>query len=101
MLADRALADARQAESEIGRGPIGRPLDGVSIAVNDRCWTQGVPTTTGMDIYQGFGPDRAGTGMLRLRDTGAVILGTLQLSEGSAELSGWHTPRDLPIAYRV
>ncbi len=83
LMADQALADARQAEVEIGKGNIRGPLHGVPIAVKDLCWTKGVPTAAGMTIYKDFKPDRDGTVVRKLRDAGAVILGKLQLTEGA------------------
>jgi len=83
MMADQALADARQAETEIGKGTIRGPLHGVPIAVKDLCWTKGVPTAAGMTIYKDFKPDRDGTVVRKLREAGAVILGKLQLTEGA------------------
>src|SRR5258706_7325363 len=83
MMADQALSDARQAETEIGKGNIRGPLHGVPIAVKDLCWTKGVPTAAGMTIYKDFKPDRDGTVVRKLREAGAVILGKLQLTEGA------------------
>lgn len=83
MMAEQALADARQAETEIGKGNIRGPLHGVPIAVKDLCWTKGVPTAAGMTIHKDFKPDRDGTVVRKLREAGAVILGKLQLTEGA------------------
>jgi len=83
MMADQALSDARQAETEIGKGNIRGPLHGVPIAVKDLCWTKDVPTAAGMTIYKDFKPDRDGTVVRKLREAGAVILGKLQLTEGA------------------
>jgi amidase len=83
VMAEQALADARQAEAEIGAGKVRGPLHGVPIAVKDLCWTKGVPTAAGMTIYSSFKPDRDGTVVRNLREAGAVILGKLQLTEGA------------------
>ena len=83
MMADQALADARLADTEIGKGNIRGPLHGVPIAVKDLCWTKGVSTAAGMTIYKDFKPDRDGTVVRKLRVAGAVILGKLQLTEGA------------------
>jgi len=83
LMADQALADAKQAESEIGKGHIRGPLHGVPIAVKDLCWTKGVPTAAGMTIYKDFKPTEDGTVVRKLREAGAVILGKLQLTEGA------------------
>jgi amidase len=83
LMADQALADARLAETEIGKGNVRGPLHGVPIAVKDLCWTKGVPTAAGMTIYKDFKPDRDATVVRKLREAGAVILGKLQLTEGA------------------
>ena len=83
LMADQALADARQAETEIGKGNIRGPLHGVPIAVKDLCWTKGVPTAAGMTLYKDFSPNEDATVVRKLREAGAVILGKLQLTEGA------------------
>lgn len=83
LMADSALADARAADDEIGKGKVRGLLHGVPIAVKDLCWTKGVPTAAGMTIYRDFRPDQDGTVVRKLRDAGSVILGKLQLTEGA------------------
>lgn len=83
VLAEQALADARQAEAEIARGAARGPLHGVPIAVKDLCWTKGIPTAAGMTIHRDFRPGEDATVVRRLREAGAVILGKLQLTEGA------------------
>ena len=48
LLADRAMAKARQAEEELDRGLWRGPLHGVPIAVKDLCYTDYAPTAAGM-----------------------------------------------------
>lgn len=83
LMADQALADARRAEVEIGKGEICGPLHGVPIGVKDLCWTKDVPTTAGTTIYKDFRPTEDGTVVRKLREAGAVILGKLKLTEGA------------------
>ena len=83
VLADLALADARQAEAEINQDHSRGPLHDVPIAVKDLCWTKGVTTAGGMAIYKDFTPDRDSSVVKKLRDTGAIIIGKLQLTEGA------------------
>ena len=83
MMAAQALADARLADAEIGKGSIRGPLHGVPIAVKDLCWTKGVPTAAGMTIHKNFKPGEDGTVVRKLREAGSVILGKLQLTEGA------------------
>ena len=83
VLAESALAEARKAEAEIGRGEIRGPLHGVPVAVKDLCWTAGSPTAAGMALYKDFVPPEDGTAVRKLREAGAVILGKLALTESA------------------
>ncbi len=83
VMADAALAQARQAEAEIGRGEIRGPLHGVPVAVKDLCWTAGVLTAAGMTIHRDNIPAEDATVVRRLTAAGAVILGKLQMTEGA------------------
>lgn len=83
VMAASALAQARAAEAEIGRGEIHGPLHGVPIAVKDLCWTRGVPTAAGMTIHRDNLPAEDATVVRRLADAGAVLLGKLQMTEGA------------------
>src|SRR5258708_33328968 len=82
-MADSAMAQAKQAETEIGRGEIKGPLHGVPVAVKGLCWTSNTPTGAGMTMYKEFVPTEDATVVKRLSDAGAVILGKLQLTEGA------------------
>jgi amidase len=83
LTADLALAQAKQADAEIGRGTIRSPLHGVPIAVKDLCHTKGIPTAAGMAIHKDYRPERDATVVTRLREAGAVLLGKLQMTEGA------------------
>ena len=79
--ADRARAQARQAEAEIAAGHYRGPLHGVPVAVKDQFCTQGVLTTGGSSILGEYVPDYDATVMSRLKEAGAVLLGKLNMSE--------------------
>jgi len=81
--ADRAVADARRAEAEIGAGQWRGPLHGVPIALKDIIDTAGIPTEAGTKVLSGRTPDRDATVAARLAETGAVLLGKLALTEGA------------------
>jgi len=83
VMADSAMARAKRAEAEIGRGELKGPLHGVPIAVKDLCWTTNAPTAAGMTIHKAYMPSEDATVVRRLSDAGAVILGKLQLTEGA------------------
>ena len=83
VMAEQALADARQADQEIAAGRTRGPLHGVPLAVKDLLWTAGVPTTHGMTINREFIPTSDATAVRRLREAGAVLLGKLAQTEGA------------------
>ena len=83
-----ALTQARAADQRQAQGQALGPLHGVPIAVKDLCWTAGIPTAAGMQIYKDFVPDQDATVVQRLREAGAVLLGKLQMTESA--FSGHH-----------
>jgi amidase len=83
VLADRALAQARQAEGEIARGHWRGPLHGVPIGIKDLCFTTYAPTTGGTVLHSGFMAEFDATVVERLEMAGAVTLGKLKMTEGA------------------
>lgn len=83
VMADSALADAGRADIEIAKGEVRGLLHGVPIGVKDLCWTAGVPTAAGMTLYKDFVPTTDATVVRKLRESGAVILGKLQMTESA------------------
>ncbi len=99
LLADSALAQAKQAETEIARGRHRGPLHGVPIAVKDLCFTKGVPTGCGTTMLAKWKPKYSATVVERFEMAGAVLLGKLQMTEGAfadhhpkikAPVNPWH-----------
>src|SRR6202048_1573246 len=83
LLADRAMAKAREAEDELNRGLWRGPLHGVPIAVKDLCYTNYAPTGAGMFIHKDFVPPYTCTVVERLERAGAILLGKLTMTEGA------------------
>ena len=85
LMADHALAEARTAATEIAAGRYRGPLHGVPVAVKDLCDASGVQSKAGMPRIRGsVAPaTRDATVVARLRAAGAIVLGTLQLTEGA------------------
>jgi Asp-tRNA(Asn)/Glu-tRNA(Gln) amidotransferase A subunit family amidase len=75
VMADSALADARQAEQEIARGEYRGPLHGVPLSLKDLFSTKGVRTTAASRVFADVVPDRDATIVTRLRHAGAIIIG--------------------------
>ena len=92
---DRAAAsDARRAGGRAGGAAAG-PMDGIPIAVKDLFCTEGVLTTAGSHILDGFVPPYESTVSAKLRDAGAVMLGKTNLDEfamGSSNITSYYGP---------
>ena len=79
--ADRAMADARQAEQEIVSGNYRGPMHGIPIGIKDQVYTKGILTTGGSTILKDFVPSEDATVVTKLNEAGAVLLGKLNMSE--------------------
>src|SRR5882724_657681 len=62
---------------EAGEGPLG----GIPVAVKDIFCTEGVPTTAGSRILEGYRPPYTSTAVQRLIDAGAPVLGKTNMDE--------------------
>jgi aspartyl-tRNA(Asn)/glutamyl-tRNA(Gln) amidotransferase subunit A len=100
--ADPALAEARQAETEIQHGHWRGPLHGIPIALKDLIDTAGVPTTAASGLFKDRVPTEDAEIVRRLKAAGAVFLGKLNLHEfaygGSSAISYFapvHNPWNL------
>ncbi|HEX7293336.1 MAG TPA: Asp-tRNA(Asn)/Glu-tRNA(Gln) amidotransferase subunit GatA [Solirubrobacterales bacterium] len=67
----------RAQEAESGSGP----LAGVPVAVKDIFCTEGVPTTAGSRILEGYAPPYTSTAVRRLAEAGASVLGKTNMDE--------------------
>ncbi|WP_059011823.1 Asp-tRNA(Asn)/Glu-tRNA(Gln) amidotransferase subunit GatA [Streptomyces specialis] len=76
-----ALAQARAVDDKRAKGePLG-PLAGVPLALKDIFTTEGVPTTVGSRILEGWIPPYDATVTKRLKEAGIVILGKTNMDE--------------------
>jgi aspartyl-tRNA(Asn)/glutamyl-tRNA(Gln) amidotransferase subunit A len=81
LLAEDALAKARQAETDIGRGRYLGPLHGIPVGLKDIFWTQGVRTTNGSKVFADWVPSEDATTVRLLKSAGAIIIGKTNLHE--------------------
>jgi len=81
VLADQALAQARQADAELADGHDRGPLHGVPISLKDIIDLEGVPTTAASNVRSGHVAAADSCVVTRLREAGAVFLGKANLHE--------------------
>lgn len=76
-----ALAQARAVDEKRARGEQLGPLAGVPLALKDIFTTEGIPTTVGSKILEGWIPPYDATLTRRLKDADVVILGKTNMDE--------------------
>ncbi|AQA16606.1 Asp-tRNA(Asn)/Glu-tRNA(Gln) amidotransferase subunit GatA [Streptomyces samsunensis] len=76
-----ALAQARAVDEKRERGAELGPLAGVPLALKDIFTTEGIPTTVGSKILEGWIPPYDATVTKRLRDADVIVLGKTNMDE--------------------
>jgi aspartyl-tRNA(Asn)/glutamyl-tRNA(Gln) amidotransferase subunit A len=90
---ESALAQAALVDADRAAGKALGPLAGVPLALKDVLAQEGVPTTAGSKILQGWKPPYDSTVVAKLKAAGVVILGKTNMDEfamgSSTENSGY------------
>jgi aspartyl-tRNA(Asn)/glutamyl-tRNA(Gln) amidotransferase subunit A len=77
---DRALARAAEVDAEVSKGaPL--PLAGVPVAIKDVLDVEGLRTTCGSRILEGYHPPFTATCVRRLEEAGCVVVGKTNMDE--------------------
>ena len=83
---------------EPGPVPAGAPLAGVPLAIKDIFCVEGLPSTAGSRILEGYRPPYTATAVERLVGAGTSVLGKVNMDEfamgSSNENSGYHPVRN-------
>jgi len=88
LTAERALAEAREADGLIAKGQPNGPLGGVPMTIKDSFDTAGVVSTGGTLGRKDFIPAQDATVVARLRAAGAILLGKTNTPEFTLGSSG-------------
>jgi aspartyl-tRNA(Asn)/glutamyl-tRNA(Gln) amidotransferase subunit A len=95
---DRVRADAAEIDRKRKAGEPLPPLAGVPVSLKDNLVTEGLATTAGSKILQGWIPPYDATVTARLRAAGALVLGKVNLDEfgmgSSTERSAYKKTRN-------
>ena len=87
IVADAALAAARESDQRFAEGHVLGLLDGVPVGIKDLAETAGIRTTHGSRIYEHHVPESDAPVAERMKRAGAIILGKTNTPE-----FGWKSP---------
>ena len=76
-----ALAQAARVDADRSAGKKLHPLAGIPLALKDVLTQEGIPTTAGSKILQGWKPQYDSTVVSKIKDAGIVILGKTNMDE--------------------
>ncbi len=95
---ERALEMAEESDARIARGEA-RAMEGIPLAIKDLFCTEGIQTTAGSRILEGFKPPYESTVTANLWKAGATMLGKVNMDEfamGSSNITSAYGPVENP-----
>lgn len=87
---EKAREQARKAEEEIKNGNYKGKLHGIPVGIKDTYQTEGVLSTSGSALFEGYIPDESSTVVTKIEEAGGIVLGKLNmhsLGPGSAGIN--------------
>ena len=93
--AERAMERARAVDAAAAAGKTIGPLAGVPVAIKDLLDIEGIPTTCGSRILEGYRPPFTATVVERLEAAGAIVVGKTNMDEfamGSSSETSFYGP---------
>jgi Asp-tRNA(Asn)/Glu-tRNA(Gln) amidotransferase A subunit family amidase len=92
VVADAAMAAARESDRRFAEGRVLGPLDGIPLGIKDLSETAGIRTTAGSRVHEHRVPEVDAPVVERMKRAGAIILGKTNTPE-----FGWKSPTDNPL----
>ncbi len=94
-----AIKRAKNSDQRRAKGVLASDMDGIPIAIKDLFCTEGISTTAGSRILDGYIPPYESTVSRNLNEAGSIMLGKTNMDEfamGSANVTSFYGPTKNP-----
>ncbi|MBI3203692.1 MAG: amidase [Myxococcales bacterium] len=92
----RALDAARQSRERLARGELRGPLEGIPVAIKEEVHVAGLPTRVGTGFLPPTPAGEDSVPVRRLREAGAIVIGTTPMTEYGMSPLGGNVHRVMP-----